>query len=183
VKNWGLLCAVVAVFGTVPASAENIGYRLNTQVTPVCGAFSADGPVVDVDFGELSAVPSDQVVQRRAGTVTYRCNTTVGYTRTIASQNSGYLTLDGNPTTDDARRIAFTMRQTGAHGFARRQFSVPLTTFHPVGRNSNAILRGNGGIVFFEAFGVRANSGGGTPTTTVFAGNYRDTVSVTVTAN
>lgn len=179
-----LIAGASALCAASAAAAENLSYSLNAQVAPVCGAFGTGGPAIDVDFGALADIPADQTVQRRAGSITYRCNSLVGYSRTIASQNGGYLTLDGNPTTDDARRIAFTMRQTGAHRFATRQLLTPMTTFHPVGRNSTAMLRGNGGNVFFNAFGVRGNTGAnGTPTTTVFAGNYRDTVTVTVTAN
>lgn len=178
------LIAGTAALCAGAAAAENLNFSLNAQVPPVCGAFGTGGPVIAVDFGELANIPPDQTVQARAGSITYRCNSLVGYTRTVSSQNGGYLTLDGNPTTDDARRIPFTMRTTGAHRFGPLQLLNPRTTFHGVGRNSTAMLRGNGGNVFFNAFGVRGPDGpNGTPGTTVFAGNYRDTVTVTVIAN
>ncbi len=178
-----LICGIVAC-NALPAVANNIGYNISAQVSPVCGAYYSNGPTVDIDFGDLSAIPTNQSIRRRAGSVTYRCNSTVGFTRTIASQNGGFMTLNGDPTTDNARRIRFTMRQTGAHRFVARQLSSPLVTFHRVGRNSAANLRGNGGNVFFNAFGVAGNSGGnGLTTSTVFAGNYQDTVTITITAN
>lgn len=184
VNKIAMLIAGTAALCAGGAAAENLSFSLNVQVAPVCGAFGTDGPAIDVDFGALANIPADQTVQRRAGRIIYRCNSAVGYTRTIASQNGGYLTLDGNPTTDDARRIPFTMRTTGAHRFGPIQLLSPLSTFHGVGQNSTAMLRGNGGNVFFNAFGVRGPDGpNGTPGTTVFAGNYRDTVTVTVTAN
>jgi spore coat protein U-like protein len=138
VNKTAVLIAGTAALGAGGASAENLNYSLGAQINPVCGAFATGGPAIEVDFGSLANVPTDQTVQARAGSVTYRCNSLNGYSRTISSQNGGFLTLEGNPTTDDARRIPFTMRQTGANGM---------------------------------------------PTTTVFAGNYRDTVTVTVTAN
>lgn len=104
-------------------------------------------------------------------------------TRTITSQNNGYLTLGGQPTTNNAQRIRFNMVQTGASGLAFA--AQPLTTGMSTSfGGSTAFLAGETGDVTFQAFGVQGDVGGnGSPGTTVFAGTYTDTVTITVTAN
>ncbi len=177
-----MLCG--AALCASPASANNVNYGLTAQVVTVCGVYSASGPTIEVSFADLAALPSSQRRQSSPTSVTYRCNTLTGFTRTVSSQNGGYMTLDGNPTTDNARRIPFLMRQSGAHGFANRQLTAPFITTHRVGRNSTALLRGNDGTIFFQAYGVRGPQDASRRTgSRVYAGNYRDTVTITITAN
>lgn len=118
-----------------------------------------------------------------AGEATYRCNSVNGFSRTITSQNNGFLTLGGQPTNDAARRIRFNMAHTGASGlsFSAQQLTAPVSnTF----AGSTAFLAGETGEVSFQAFGVQGDVGGnGSPGTTVYAGDYSDTVTITVTAN
>jgi len=175
-KKIALFAAGITALTAVPASAQTLTYNLNAQVAPTCGVYSTSGPTIAVDFGELSTVATTSTVSVAAGDATYRCNSANGFSRTITSQNNGYLTLDGLATTDTARRIRFDMAHTGNLGlaFSAQQLTTPISgTF---GGNT-AFLAGETGQVSFQAFGVQGASG-----TTVYAGNYRDTVTITVTA-
>jgi spore coat protein U-like protein len=181
-KKITLIAAGIAAVAAVPTSAQTLTYNLNAQVAPTCGVYNAAGATIPVDFGQLAAVPTSTTVDVAAGEATYRCNSVNGFTRTITSQNNGFLTLDGATTTDNARRIRFNMAHTGNSGlsFSAQQLSSPVNnTFG----GSTAFLAGETGNVSFQAFGVQGAAGGnGSPGTTVYAGNYRDTVTITVTA-
>lgn len=181
-KKIALLVAGLAAVAAVPASAQSLTYNLNAEVAPTCGVYNSSGSTIPVDFGELATVAASTTVDVAAGEATYRCNSVNGFTRTITSQNNGYLTLGGQPTNDDARRIRFNMAHTGNSGlaFSAQQLTSPVAgTF----AGSTAFLAGETGDVSFQAFGVQGAAGGnGAPGTTVYAGNYRDTVTITVTA-
>ncbi|MCU0948884.1 MAG: hypothetical protein MUF47_11640 [Porphyrobacter sp.] len=175
--------ANVAAFAAAPLGAQNLGYEMNAQVSPVCGVYSSSGTVINVDFGALFSVAATATVNAPAGSATYRCNGVNGFTRTITSQNNGWLTLDGNATTDNARRIRFNMAHGGGSGlgFGAQQLTAPVSRSFP---GSTAFLNGQTGGVSFQAFGVRGTpTANGVPGTTVLAGNYRDTVTITLTAN
>lgn len=181
-KKIALIAAGIAAFAAVPASAQSLTYNLNAQVAPSCGVYNSSGSTIPVEFGELATVATSSTVDVAAGEATYRCNSVNGFTRTITSQNNGFLTLNGTTTTDNARRIRFNMAHTGNSGlaFSAQQLTSPVSgTFG----GSTAFLAGETGNVSFQAFGVQGALGGnGSPGTTVYAGNYRDTVTITVTA-
>jgi len=173
----------IAALAAAPLGAQNLTYEMNAQVAPRCGVYASSGPVIDVNFGSLATVDPSATVNAAAGSATYRCNGVTGFTRTIASQNNGWLTLDGNPTTDNARRIRFTMTHGGGSGlsFPARQLTAPFARSYG---GAVAWLGGQTGGVSFQAFGVRgAPAANGVPGTTVLSGNYRDTVTITLTAN
>ncbi len=178
-----LAFAAGAVSAPCAATAQTTVFALNAQIAPVCGVYNAGGRTIDVNFGSLANVATTASVSVGAGSATYRCTTRVGFTRTITSQNNGWLTLEGNATTDPVRRIRFDMSHGGGNGlsFAMRQITAPLSRNFP---GSTVWLAGQTGAVTFQAFGVRAAPvGPGVPGTTVLAGNYRDTVTITLTAN
>lgn len=174
---------LAAALSAAPLGAQSLTYEMNAQVAPVCGVYSSSGTVIDVNFGSLATVASDATVNAAAGSATYRCNSVTGFTRTITSQNNGWLTLNGNPTTEDSRRIRFNMTHGGGSGlsFPARQLTVPFSRSYP---GNSTWLVGQTGGVSFQASGVRgAPAANGVPGTTVLAGNYRDTVAITLTAN
>lgn len=182
-RKSAILAASIVAPCAVPLSAQNLAYDMNAQVAPVCGVYNSSGTVIAVDFGSLASVASDATVNASAGGATYRCNVLTGFTRTIASQNEGWLTLDGNATTDNARRIRVTMTHGGGSGlnFPARQLTTPFSRSFP---GNPTWLAGQTGGVSFQASGVRgAPAANGVPGTTVMAGNYRDTVTITLTAN
>jgi spore coat protein U-like protein len=173
----GALCASGAAMGQATV------YNISAQVAPVCGVYSSSGPVIDVNFGSLANVATTATVSVGAGSATYRCTSRSGFTRTITSRNNGWLTLEGNPTTDVTRRIRFDMSHGGGNGlsFGMRQLTAPLSRNFP---STPVWLNGQTGTVTFQAFGVRgAPTATGVPGTTVRAGNYRDTVTITITSN
>ncbi len=184
VRSILLIVAAGAAFAAAPAHAQSLSLRLEAGVRPICGAYNGRSGPVEVAFGALSQVAVTQQVSRPAGSVTYRCNNLAGFTRRVTSQNGGFMTLNGDPTTDTARRIPFTLQQTGTYGFSQRQLTNPVVTTHRPGSNRAAFLRGAGGNLVFRAFGVRTAASGAAPAgTRVFAGEYRDTVTITITAN
>lgn len=173
----GALCASGAAVGQATV------YNINAQVSPTCGVYSATGPVIPVNFGSLSDVAPTVTVSVPAGNATYRCTSRAGFTRTITSQNNGWLTLGGTPTTDVTRRIRFDMEHGGGNGlaFAMRQLTAPLSRNFP---STPVWLSGQTGSVTFRAYGVRATpTANGAPGTTVRAGTYRDTVTITILSN
>ncbi|MCU0948883.1 MAG: hypothetical protein MUF47_11635 [Porphyrobacter sp.] len=166
------------------AMAQSSTYALNAQVQQVCGAYNAEGQTVTVDFGALANTPPNEFVWRAAGDITYRCNVLAGFTRTITSQNSGFMTLGGQPTSEPARRILFTMQHWGADGFNYTQLTAPRVSTHRDTAGNPRFLIGENARVWFRAYGVQGTATGGAPTgTRVFAGDYRDTVTLTITAN
>ena len=178
-----ILAPGFAAFAAMPLSAQSLTYEMNAQVAPVCGVYNSAGTVINVDFGSLFSVDPSTTVNAAAGSATYRCNSRAGFTRTVTSQNNGWLTLDGNATTENTRRIRFNMAHGGGSGlgFAARQLTAPVNNSFP---GNGTWLAGQTGGVSFQAFGVRgAPAANGVPGTTVLAGNYRDTVTITVTAN
>jgi len=178
-----LMTASLAALGGAPLAAQTVTYDMTAQVTPACTVTSSSGSSIDVNFGSLANVPPTTTVTVAAGSATYRCNTRMGFTRTITSQNNGWLTLDGNSTTDANRRIRFNMQHGGGSGlsFPVRQLTAPFSRNYP---GNPTWINGQTGSVSFQAFGVRAAPGSnGVAGTTVMAGNYRDTVTITLTSN
>lgn len=180
----GPIAAASALFVSAPALAQTLSYDLTAEVGQVCGVYNAEGQTIEVDFGALANTPADQFIGRAAVIVTYRCNVRAGFTRTVSSQNGGYLTLGGNTTGDPARRIQFTMQHWGADGFNYQQLTTPRVSTHRDTATNQRYLRGEDARVWFRAYGVRAPAAGGAPAgTRVFAGEYRDTVTITIMAN
>jgi spore coat protein U-like protein len=183
VKTIAFIAAGFAALAAMPASAQTLTYNLNAQVAPSCGVYNSNGASIPVDFGQLANVAPSATVDVSGGEATYRCNSANGFTRTITSQNNGYLTLGGQSTTNNAQRIRFNMVHTGASGlaFAAQQLTTAMSTSFG---GSTAFLAGETGNVTFQAFGVQGDVGSnGSPGTTVYAGTYTDTVTITVTAN
>lgn len=179
-----LALAAGALSASGTAVAQTSTYALSAQVQQVCGAYNSEGATVAVDFGALANTPPDQFIWRAAGDIIYRCNVRDGFTRTVASQNGGFLTLGGQPTGETARRILFTMQHWGADGFNYAQLTAPRISTHRDTAGNPRFLNGENARVWFRAYGVQGTATGGAPAgTRVFAGDYRDTVTVTITAN
>ncbi|MEM5516260.1 hypothetical protein WNY37_04815 [Henriciella sp. AS95] len=156
---------------------------LNGTVQEICGITAASSSI-DVDFGELAA--TDGPITRSAdfGIV---CNAAGGATFGMSSANGGYL-LRGGTETGPGNEITYKVNfDTGGDAFpgispgtpplnltVDRSFTVPGSTELLSGREVGAaiVLNGVKGPDFNDA-----------PTTTVFAGAYSDTVTVSVTAN
>ncbi|WP_295696308.1 hypothetical protein [uncultured Maricaulis sp.] len=178
--------AIVAALATGSSFAQQGGsnqlsYDLSAQVSSVCGVFNAGGTEIDVDFGDLANTETTGTVEQAAGSGSYACNSPNGFTRTIASTNGGYLVRSG--TGGGAQnQIAYEMRHTGSNGLTMNW--TQLTSAATADLNGPSFLTGQTGNVDFRVYGVRSTNAGadGAAYTTVFAGDYSDIVTVTVTA-
>ena len=180
-----LIAAASTAFIATPALADNsITYSLDADVGSICGVFRHNGTAyvtnVPVNFGEIATTSANVAVG--AGSATYRCNSANGFTRTISSANSGVLRRDGSAG-GALNEIEFRMSHGGGSGlnFAAQTLATPKVTNLA---GSGAFLAGQTGSVNFEVTGVQAALGGNqAPGTTVYAGNYTDTVTIAITAN
>ena len=180
-----LMAAIAAAtLLAIPASANTLTYNLSASVGSACGVYNAAGTTIPVAFGDLSTTLTTTTLNVGAGSASYRCNSTAGFTRQITSANAGKLVRTGS-TGDANNSIAFTMAHGGGSGlgFAATSLATALSTPFTA---SAAFLTGQTGGVSFQINGVATpdNSGiNGAPGTTVFAGDYTDVVTIAVTAN
>jgi spore coat protein U-like protein len=164
-----------------PAGA-GLTYALDADVGVVCGVYNTGGATVAVPFGDLAVRTASQRTEVSAKIV-YRCNTVGGFTRTITSANDGALVRQGEATSG-ANRIAYRFSETSTD----RNLSYrdgPLTMVMSEHAGSQAFLTGVESVQSFNVPGVLNTRGGfadGAPGTTVFAGDYTDTVTVSITA-
>ena len=177
-----------------PASAQVmqlsdtvLNFNLDADVSQICGVYNELGAAnLNVAFGDLSTLAQGSTRSSTARKVVYRCNSTAGFTRTIASQNGGYLKRVG---TDNLgyNEISYRVSHTGGADLQLGR-GAPVPLLSPDTKSVNAshtYLTGVVADVQFTAYGVFNNRSGesfGAPGTTVFAGDYTDVVSITVTA-
>lgn len=183
-----LPAAGLAVLAPTSAAAQAATYgtsltiNAEADVAARCDARlnSASGTVLAIDFGTLSDTAPAAQVTAGAGSATYICNDRDGFTRTIASANGGWLTLGGTATADPNRRIRYTMQHGGGAGlgFAETQLTTPIVNTY----NGGVVPQGTTGSVTFRANGVGTNIGTPTQSTTVFAGDYSDVVTIAIAA-
>lgn len=188
-----IILAAVAATGFVasPAFAQannngvvgNVVMNLTADVSSICGAVDFLNPVT-VNFNDLATVATTATVTRSNG-LSIICNDADGGTVTTTSANAGQLRRNGT-LTGAGNVIPYTVGITGGSGLA-----VPAGTSlaTPVSRTfsgSTAYLAGQSMTVNFTTNGVLESNVGNVnegERTTVFAGNYTDTVTVSVTAN
>ena len=161
--------------------AGQLSYDVSAQVGSVCGVYNASGTEIVVDFGDLSSTETTGTVEQAAGSASYACNSPDGFNRTITSTNGGYLFRSG--TSGGAQnQIAYEMRHSGSNGLTMDW--TQLTAAETGDLSGPSFLTGQSGDVDFRVSGVRATNAGadGASYTTVFAGDYSDVVTITVTA-
>ena len=176
-----------------PASGDQLDFNLVATVSGICGVYSVDNASTtrsfDVDFGDLGIVPSTASVEARTNglataiPLSYACNLPGGFSRTVSSQNGGFMFRNGT-TGGSGDRIAYEMTHSGASGlaFGYQQLTAPIVTDHI----DVAFLDGEIGSVKFRANGVLVSSGledNAGPSTSAYAGDYADKVTIAVTAN
>lgn len=179
-----LIGAAALSFVSTPALADNtLTYNLDADVGSICGVFNYQGNTVAVPFGDLATVADTAQVVVPAGSASYRCNSAAGFTRTISSANQGKLVRAGS-NGDANNSIGFEMTHGGGNGLGFAYQSLASSKVQSFG-GSPAFLSGQTGGVTFRVNGVynvNANANNA-PGTTVFAGEYTDTVTISVTAN
>ena len=175
------VAVAVLLSGTAFAQNSQLTYDLSAQVSSVCGVYNSTGSSIDVDFGDLSNTETTATVEQAAGSASYACNSPNGFTRTISSTNGGYLFREG--TNGGAEnQIAYEMSHSGTNGL--NMGWTQLTSAANADLSGNGFLTGISGDVDFRVYGVRATNAAadGASYTTVFAGDYSDVVTITVTA-
>lgn len=186
-KKFLVSAAAMVVFGagsafaqSVPAFGPSVTVSLEAEVGAVCGVQlnAGDGLNLEIDFGALTTVSSADQVQIPGGSATYVCNVPTGFTRTISSQNNGFLYRTGTGGGAN-NQIPWTMQHGGGSGlsFAALQLTTPR-----VNNYGGGFLNGQTGGLTFRASGVAVPSAANASitTTNVFAGDYTDVVTITI---
>lgn len=187
-KKIALLAAGAAAMAfTTSAQAQSSGtvdMLLQGEVAEVCGAFDFQSSPVLIDFGTLSDVEVGAQTPEIANGVTIVCNDANGGTVNITSATGGTLKRAGT-SGGSGNEIGYTVRATGGSGLAfgatDLSSDVDLTF-----SGSTAFLNGQSMTLRFAADGVRITNdseANEATRTSVFAGTYQDTVTVSVTAN
>jgi len=182
-----LLIAIAALttVAATPAFAETTkDFDVTASVGSVCGAFRDGENDISVPFSDLALTPTTSVITANGTGVGYRCNSPGGFIRTITSANKGKLVRAGASAADALNSIPFKMNHGGGSSlsFSEVSLSVDKVDTFP---GAPAFLTGQTGTVTFSIPGVAVSSGNnyGAPGTSVFAGTYADTVTISITAN
>ena len=178
--------AALAMTGAASAefiAPENLTITLEGEVELICGLTSLSGSTVDVDFGVLSDTTGQLRQDVPFGVV---CNSADGATLGLSSDNGGKLLRNGTET-GDGNEIAYKVNpDPGSDAFSTTPGTPPTSlandksyTINP----DNRLREGRefGIAVFFD--GVKGPDFQGAPTTTVYAGDYSDTITVSLVAN
>lgn len=180
------LVASVATGGVASAEfGDKATFNLKATVGSVCGVAQFAGLERDIDFGDLADDPTtagvNGVSSLAGSSISYICNSPNGFTRTISSTNGGVMLRTGGGT-GGADSIAYKMSHTGGSGLGFNDISLSTDRVDNLG-GSTAFLNGQTAEITFTTAGVL--DAGEVPNegdrTTVFAGDYTDTVTITVT--
>lgn len=181
----GLLLGAAVLGVASPAQAQEVNFFLNAEVDPICEATTALGENIEIDLGILSQTPTGSEVSNDGDLeIVYVCNDADGFTRTITSLNEGVLVRIGS-SGGEGNEIPYFLEAQGTDGlsFSRIQLTQPLTrTFGA----STTFLNGVAGTLTVFVNGVLdegSGAGDASARTTVFAGQYTDVLTLTVTAN
>ncbi|WP_298915475.1 hypothetical protein [uncultured Algimonas sp.] len=174
--------AMMAVATSAHAVDPSIDYNLQATVGDYCGVASAAGSTLtDVDFGDLStlATTATNSVDPQ-GSIAYVCNDPDGFTRTVTSANAGVLVRTGS-SGGQGNEIPYTMTSSGGFGFTDQSLTSPVSNSF----SGSNFLTGQNTNISFKVNGVLSAGTGpqGSDQIQVFAGDYTDTVTISVTAN
>ena len=188
-----VLASAIALAMSGAASAEfidanggtaDLTLELSGNVEEICGITAASN-TLDVDFGELAGTSGEVRRDVAFGMV---CNAAGGITVGVTSANDGYLLRDGAALGDEGSQILYKVNlDPGSEAFSPsftpgtpplalttdRQFTLPGSVSLREGREVGAAIALNG---------VQGPDFQGAPTTTVYAGSYSDTITVSLTA-
>jgi hypothetical protein len=165
----------------------DVSVNLTADVASICSAFrEGASPSEDDTFLVNLGTLSDVAMDVETGSIVpiairYVCNDPDGFTRVLVSQNGGYLVRVGTAGgTGDA--IPYFVEGAGEPGL-----DPPLTQLSSPSSASVAgsarLLSGVSTSLRVRVQGVRRPADGGGETTTSFAGDYVDTLTLTLTAN
>lgn len=114
--------------------------------------------------------------EQGAGSLTYRCNGANGFTRTIASDNSGQL---NNASGASRGFVPYTITHGGGSGLAIGTPVSLATPFTTTLASSAAFVNGQTGSLRL----ILAKPASATNANPLFAGDYTDVIRVSITAN
>ena len=196
-----LVAAAVTAVTAAPASAQLVGpnipvetaatsnnlvFNLDAEVGSLCGVYYNNVQSVDIDFGDLATRTSSEPVEKTT-TLTYTCNSPAGFSRTISSANAGKLKRVGS-TGGSNDLLQYQFRHLGSNssdiGTRDSTLNTPVITTHSQNSAANYLTGVQADLTFIVP-GVRRTYGGysnGAPRTSVFAGDYTDTVTFAITA-
>jgi len=160
--------------------------NLDAQVAEICAAYNSGigaSGTISIDFGELSNTDATAQIAAPGFNITYICNVQAGFTRSISSENNGFLFRAGSSGGAN-NQVPYTLQHGGGSGlgFSETQLTTAKTnTFN----GSSAFMAGQGGTATFRVSGVRIPSPANAAlfTTNAFAGDYSDVVTISVIAN
>jgi hypothetical protein len=181
------LVATPVLAQTNVSPSNNLKFTLDAEVGTICGVYSAQGQTIPLDFGDLAEMTSTQEATRTAELI-YTCNALGGFSRTITSDNNGRLVRVGS-TGGSGNEMTYRFGHSGttANGLTVGNRGLPAA-FNPVTSNhsnsTTTFLAGVRETATFQVSGsLRSHGGQGiAPTTSLFAGDYSDTVTIAVTA-
>lgn len=189
-----VIASVAAIAMTGVASAQvffdeddgaDLTLTLNGTVDEICGLTAATDEAT-IEFGELASTATNAWVQRgfEFGMV---CNNAGGAQLSATSANGGYMIREGS-TGGEGNQVRYDANiGTGSRDIGATVGTPPkaLTgggiSYDIVG--SAALRSGVPVGVNFRAFGVEGPTFQGAPTTTVFAGDYTDVVTISLTTD
>jgi spore coat protein U-like protein len=176
--------AASAEFINANGGSADLTLELSGNVEEICG-ITASSSTLDVDFGELAGTSGEVRRDVAFGLV---CNSAGGISLGMTSANDGYLLRDGATLGDEGSQISYKVNlDPGSEAFTPsftpgtpplnlqtdRLFTLPGSASLREGREVGAAIALNG---------VQGPDFQGAPTTTVFAGAYSDTITVSLTA-
>lgn len=181
--------AAIAVAGIASAEfitePDDLEIAIEGTVEELCGltSLTSTAGTIEVDFGVLSNTDSQIREDVPFGVV---CNSAAGATLSMSSANGGKL-LRGGTETGPGNEIAYKVNpDPGSDSFSTTPGTPPTSLSVTKSYNiaaGTALREGRpfDVAIFFD--GVKGPDFQGAPTTTVFAGDYSDTITVALVAN
>lgn len=156
---------VVGGFAAQASADNSFNFTIEGQIPVVCQG--NNNSIAATETVDLTIATSQTL-----GSVTYVCNSAGGFTRTISSQNSGFMFRAGTSGTGP-NQVAYQLSSGGGSGlgFAAEQLTAPKVTNVS---GSTAFISGQTGSISVVV---------PQPTGNVYAGTYSDVVTIAVTAN
>lgn len=172
--------AAVSASAAFAQATDTLIVNLEAQVGEYCTISSDAGQTLNVDRGELNNIPATGWTNEAGElghALTYRCNAAGGFTRTVSSQNEGFLYRDGSAGGAN-NEIRWEFRSGGGAGLNLLPWvhlSSPQITSVPASRAAEFLGNGQRYTANFRVAGVQDGAG-----TSVFAGDYADVVTISV---
>jgi spore coat protein U-like protein len=159
--------ATTTAFAAPAFAQSNVSINLQGSV-PLSCTVVANPSIVNPELLDLNNTATDQ----QLGSLTYQCNNAGGFTRNIKSANGGTLNRDGGAAGEN--NIPYQARSGGGSGLSTALATLSTSGIDTALAGSTSFVTGQTGSVFVKV---------GAPSGPLFAGNYKDTITVTVTPN